>query len=359
MEWDHAHSSAILVDFEEGEKVYNPIDDERCSGQSKKVAADGQPFWMPRFFPRPLGADITAKTGLRFASADWQPCGHKDIVICHAESHYDFHLYYVDESELNAMPVCNIGTASNPDLPVCQDTDSAANHDYFRLINSSIPIKLSTSKAGTDEQVEKDVSFCVDPTSAILRSGVHYGDKSETLDEWKTPVTIIGSHDCKLKFFEPMVSWNWISGCVRGSTTWPVFKVSDIVYSSKGTVALPTTWQVEVSPGCKATDCARKEPSGHCHIKITVEGESCPAEGCPQIQRECGEMPDCVTGENYKSPFTTTTTPTSTASDTSTVTLTVTKTTTQATSVDMSLSMLQHKFGFLLIVVMSFAYRKL
>eukprot|EP00930_Biecheleria_cincta_P085631 TRINITY_DN75016_c0_g1_i1.p1 TRINITY_DN75016_c0_g1~~TRINITY_DN75016_c0_g1_i1.p1 ORF type:complete len:470 (+),score=68.00 TRINITY_DN75016_c0_g1_i1:112-1410(+) len=314
MEWDHAHSSAVLVDYVEGNKVYNPIDDERCSGKSTKVAADGQPFWMPRFFPRPLSSDITAKTGFRFASADWQPCGHKDIVICHAESHYDFHLYYVDESELNAMPECKIGTASNPDLPVCQDSGSnAANHDYFKLINSSIPIKISTSQAGTDEQVEKNVDFCVDPTSAILRSGVHYGDKSETLNEWRTPVTIMGSHDCKLKFFEPMVSWNWISGCVRGDTPWPVFNVSEIIYSSKSIVALPTTWQVEVSPGCKAQDCLRKEPIGQCHIKITVEGEACPAEGCPEIRQECGEMPDCVTGKTYQSPLTTTATSTITA----------------------------------------------
>jgi len=32
------------------------------------------------------------------------------------------------------------------------------------------------------------------------------------MGEWKTPVTIIGSHDCQIKFFEPMVSYKWMAG---------------------------------------------------------------------------------------------------------------------------------------------------
>lgn len=49
---------------------------------------------MPRFYPKSVSDKIKETTGIQFASVDWQPCGHKDIVICHGESHYDFHLYY-------------------------------------------------------------------------------------------------------------------------------------------------------------------------------------------------------------------------------------------------------------------------
>jgi len=304
MQWDHVHSDAVMVDYVQGSKVYNPVDDPRCHGNSDKVADDGQPFWMPRFFPRTLSSDITAKTGFKFASVDWQPCGHKDIVICHAESHYDFHLYYATPAELNALPDCRIGTSTNPKLPVCEDSpDIAANHDYFKLISSPMPVKLSTNMGAGGAQVQNEVAFCVDPTSAILRSGVHYGDKGETLNEWKTPVTIIGSHNCTLNFFEPMVSWNWISGCGTESNSqipWPVFKVTDIEYNNKSFVALPLGWQVEVSAGCKAHDCQHRAPSGTCHIKIVVEGNSCPPTGCPVLQRECGEIKDCLTDRTYQ-----------------------------------------------------------
>merc|ERR1712050_441981 len=112
----------------------------------------GQPFWMPRFISRPVPQQVTAMTGICFASIDWQPCGHKDITICHAESHYDVHFYYVDESTLGAQPMCSIGSSSNPKLPICRDSSTnAANHDYFRLINGSIPTRLASTRTVKDK----------------------------------------------------------------------------------------------------------------------------------------------------------------------------------------------------------------
>ena len=305
-EWDHIQDETIFVDGENGGKVTNAENDPRCNGDSSIVASDGAPYWMPRFFPRPVSEEITRVTGVKFASADWQPCGHKEITICHAESHYDFHMYYEDESVMNAMPMCDIGVPTNPDLPVCQDSaTSGPNHDYFRLINHSIPLSLSASSSnGTLEKAEMD--FCVDPSSAILRSGIHYGDASETLQEWKTPVTIVGSHDCQLKFFEPMFSWKWASGCVpEEQTSWPVFEVANIQYTKKGIESLPDSWRIEVSEACKATSCSpgRMEPpsSDVCHIKLTTEGDKCPESGCTLL-RECGTINDCSTGKTYVSP---------------------------------------------------------
>ena len=219
MEWDHVHSETIFVDGENGGRVYNANNDQRCNGSSSTEARDGLPFWMPRFFARPVSEEITRVTGVKFASPDWQPCGHKEITICHAESHYDFHLYYESEADMNSLPLCDIGVSSNPDLPVCRDSaTNEVNHEYFKLMNHSIPLRMSTSAPAVSgrelqEVVEKD--FCVDATSAVLRSGVHYGDASETKDEWKTPVTIVGSHDCKLTFFEPMFSWKWMSVSIQ------------------------------------------------------------------------------------------------------------------------------------------------
>lgn len=306
-EWDHIHADTIFVDGENGGRVYNAENDERCNGDSSVVATDGQPFWMPRFFPRPVSEEITRVTGVQFASADWQPCGHKEITICHAESHYDFHMYYEREEDMNALPLCSIGVPSNPDLPVCQDSATLEeNHDYFRLVNHSIPLTLkqSSPEGGI---VDSRKEFCVDATSAVLRSGVHYGDASETLEEWKTPVTIVGSHDCELKFFEPMFSWKWVSGCVNEfQTSWPVFEVQDIQYNQKGIESLPDSWKVEVSEACRATNCFPGEmdppSSSICHIKLTAQGNKCPESGCTLL-RECGNIADCSTGQPYVSPW--------------------------------------------------------
>jgi hypothetical protein len=305
-EWDHIHDETIFVDGENGGRVFNADEDERCNGDSSVVATDGQPFWMPRFFPRPVSDDIVRTTGVRFASADWQPCGHKEITICHAESHYDFHMYYEDEAVMNALPLCDIGVPTNPDLPVCRDTANQDNHDYFRLINHSIPLSLKQSSP-EGVIVETDKNFCVDPSSAVVRSGIHYGDASETLDEWKTPVTIIGSHDCQLKFFEPMFSWKWVSGCVNSAqTSWPVFEVQDIQYTKKGIESLPDSWKVEVNEACRAANCfpgAMDPPSAEvCHIKLTAQGTKCPEGGCTLL-RECGDILDCSTGTTYVSPW--------------------------------------------------------
>jgi hypothetical protein len=309
-EWDHIHDETIFVDGENGGRVYNADDDPRCNGDSSILASDSQPFWMPRFFPRPVSQEITNVTGVKFASADWQPCGHKEITICHAESHYDFHLYYEDESTMNALPMCQIGVPTNPDLPVCQDSGSEiVNHEYFRLINHSIPLTMSVSSPlNNNVLVESDKTFCVDPSSVVVRSGIHYGDASETLDEWKTPVTIIGSHNCQLKFFEPMFSWKWVSGCVEETqTSWPLYEVQNIQYTKKGIESLPDAWSIEVSEECKAQSCFPGEmdppTSNVCHIKLIVEGDKCPEETGCTLLKECGTIEDCSTGTTYVSPW--------------------------------------------------------
>jgi hypothetical protein len=145
----------------------------------------------------------------------------------------------------------------------------------------------------------KDFQFCLDPSSAILRSGVHYGDKSETLDEWKTPVSIIGSHDCQIKFFEPMVSYKWMAGFIP-NTAWPYFKVDNIQYNSKTYEALPNSWSINVSRSCA-------QQNGACHVQLTVEGTKCPSGGCNRL-RECGEVLNCNTNQPYVPNYTTTTT---------------------------------------------------
>jgi hypothetical protein len=293
-EWDHVSAEAVVIGHGAGLK---PTDDPRCSGDSQENAADGQPYWMPRFFSRPVSEEIKQLTGIQFASVDWQPCGHKDITICHGESHYDFHLYYTTEEALNSLSACDIGTRANPRLPVCEDSQNPINAAYFKLINQNMPVSAQiSSDIGGVSTEQKNFHFCVDETSAILRSGVHYGDKSETLKEWKTPVTIIGSHDCELMFFEPMMSWKWISGSIRNAP-WPYFKVENIQYNTKTFEALPHTWSINVSEGCKTGGEA-------CHIKLTVEGTRCPAQGCSR-ERACGQMVSCTTGQPYSPSYST------------------------------------------------------
>mmetsp|Transcript_94325 Transcript_94325/g.173645 ORF Transcript_94325/g.173645 Transcript_94325/m.173645 type:complete len:398 (-) Transcript_94325:122-1315(-) len=300
MQWDHIAAEAVTITWKPWQGARKPTDDPRCSGKSNKKAPDGQPYWMPRFFPRSVSSEIKAQTGIQFASVDWQPCGHKDILICHGESHYDFHLYYDTEERMNSLAMCKIGTKANPSLPVCENTSDLINKDYFKLIGKNMPRSAKVT-SGTDSRltVDKTFDFCVDPTSAILRSGVHYGDETETLTEWKAPVTIIGSHNCSLKFFEPMISSKWITGQSPNSP-WPHYEVSDIQYNQKDFVALPSGWSISVTEGCKDSS------SGSCHITVTVEGTRCPESGCI-VKQECGTMKRCSTAKQEKSPSSATT----------------------------------------------------
>ena len=41
MEWDHVHSETIFVDGENGGRVYNANNDQRCNGDSSVLARDG------------------------------------------------------------------------------------------------------------------------------------------------------------------------------------------------------------------------------------------------------------------------------------------------------------------------------
>jgi hypothetical protein len=291
-EWDHDHDRYIQFPTRGNKKVKNPVDDPRCQGDSKDKAIDGIEWWMPRLHWKQVSQEITAVTGIEVVDVSWQPCGHKEITICHAESHYDIHLYYVKKEKLQRMPKCEIGVRDNPRLPVCQDSETnEVNHQYFGLLKNDMPIDNLTING----EIER-IRFCVDPSSAIMQSGVHYGDVRETNNEWRRPVTIIGSHDCQLMFFEPMVSWKWIENSVGSGSPWPKVEISDIKYNNKTFEALPDQWSVEVTDGCKS--------GGNCHITLIVQGTPCPASGCT-LQRECGmDVIDCTTGSVYRGPGT-------------------------------------------------------
>ncbi|CAD7953920.1 unnamed protein product [Amoebophrya sp. A120] len=253
-----------------------------CDPQSTAKAADGKLYWAPRIFPQPVSAEVTRKTGIHFASVDWQPCGHKDVVICHGESHYDFHLYYVSQAELNGY------TCSNPN-PVCPDLDDTnqRNHKFYKLMKGNIP--SFADKATGDTQ---QFNFCVDPTSAMPNSGIHYGDKSETLSEWRNPVTVLGSYDCKLTFFEPMFSWKWVQG-KTGSGEWPKYDSGRITYDEKNFRPLPDSWSVEVD----RVACATTNPSSDCKITVTIRGKRCGASGCGALPQECGLQRNCINNQ--------------------------------------------------------------
>lgn len=250
---------------------------------------------------------MTSKTGIEFASVDWQPCGHKDIVICHGESHYDFHLYYKKQSELEGDDMkCDKSKPIHEQI-MCLDDDGpqsacdkskpicGTNHKYFKLMRDHLPVTVDG----------KSVDYCMDPTSAIPASGVHYGDKSETLKEWVRPVTITGSHDCELTFFEPMVSWKWITnsaGAGSASEQWPNWKSGEIVYNERTLDAIPTRWQVKVSDACA------DGVAGTCHIQIIVYGKKCdPVTGCAgKGAKNCagataseGGVKNCLDGKVY------------------------------------------------------------
>jgi hypothetical protein len=146
-----------------------------------------------------------------------------------------------------------IGSAQQPKLPVGRDSNEPANHAYSKLIGNENWPSTYREGDGTSHGAAKSVDFCVDASTAILRSGVHYSDKTDTLDEWKLPVTIIGSHDCRLLFFEPMVSWKWISKSTIYQAHWPKFEVSGIVFSKDKVHPVPSKWSVEVSDGCRTS----------------------------------------------------------------------------------------------------------
>jgi len=290
-EWDHDNDEYIQFPTSGDQKVKNPIDDPRCQGDSKDKAKDGIEWWMPRLHWKQVSQEITAVTGIEVVDVSWQPCGHKEITICHAESHYDIHLYYVKKEKLQQMTACEIGVQENPLLPVCQDSQTnEANHEYFRLMKNDMPVDSILING----EVEP-INFCVDPSSAIMQSGIHYGDVRETNNEWRRPVTIMGSHDCQLMFFEPMVSWKWIENSVGSGSQWPKVTVSNITYNRKTFEALPHQWSVEVTDGCKS--------GKNCHITLVVEGSPCPSSGCT-LKRECGmDVIDCTTGSVYQSPY--------------------------------------------------------
>jgi len=328
IEWDHDPTTAVMVSGSYNAGSSDPNLAGPCGLGSEEISpVDNLPYWFPRLFNRDVSAEITRKTGIQYASLDWQPCGHKDIVICHAESHYDIHLYYVTPQDQSSM-TCDLDPPqgkSRTALPQCRDSaTSSRNHDYFKLIKNNLPDRARITdqtapniyannqdhSAGQQTPLKQhDFDFCVDPSSGIMGSGMHFGDKSETLNEWRSPVTIIGSHDCKMSFFEPMVSWNWITNAKSADQSWPVFETRDLVYTQKTFTALPTSWSIRVSEGCRTCSQGSSVAACNCHLKLVLRGERCdiPGANC-QVKKECIECgdtntKDCLTGMPYRSPW--------------------------------------------------------
>jgi len=259
-----------------------------CDSDSTATASDGKLYWVPRIFQRSVPSDVTAKTGIHFASVDWQPCGHKDVVICHGESHYDFHLYYVPAAEVNAYTCDNAN-------PVCPDLAHAPrNVRFFKLMKGNLP-RYASKANGQPGSVPavKNFDFCVDPTSAMPNSGIHYGDKSETLKEWKEPVTVMGSYDCKLTFFEPMFSWKWVQG-KTGSAQYPTYESGTITYDEKNFRPLPDSWSVTVSPECASGSGA---PISECKVTVVVRGKRCLGGSCGALPQNCGQQKNCISNQ--------------------------------------------------------------
>jgi hypothetical protein len=287
--WDHDYDKAIvLTDRIAKAREAGGL----CDPASNELAKDGVPYWMPRFFPKEVPAEVTAITGIKFASVDWQPCGHKDIVICHGESHYDLHFYYADQSELDGM-TCDIGAhmpSHTAGQVICHD-ESVLNHEFFKLMADNIPVKAD----GQGTEAARNFDFCVDPTSAIPKSGIHFGDRSDTLEEWKRPVTILGGYACKLTFFEPMISWKWITryGNSMKSRPWPSFDSGDLEYNEKTFKPLPKRWKVQVSDACEGTFTGALGNST-CNVTVTLYGEKCGSEGCPERHARCGRAKNCL-----------------------------------------------------------------
>jgi len=273
-EWDHDAAYSLALD----RAAVNPKDGV-CSDGSVYRGPDGLTWPTPRFYPVAVPPELTRITGIQYASVDWTPCGHKNVVICHAESHYDFHLYYIPQAEAESAKMACINSAPNcPRGP-------QENAKFFNVMRGNLPARRNLQTQ----------DFCVDPTSAIAGSGIHYGDRCETLNEWQTPVSIIGSHDCKLTFFEPMISWRWIIGMFSPSE-WPTWESGEIEYNEKRFGPLITKWRVDVSRSCKDVGYGGSSVTP-CHIKITAEGVKCPPGGCAPPQRECGAVKSCLGDE--------------------------------------------------------------
>jgi hypothetical protein len=283
--------------------------------ESNSIAPQDNIAWtMPRFFPKAVSPEITAQTGIEFVSLDWQPCGHKDILICHAESHYDFHMYYVKQDDLTGMQ-CGDKPALKPTCPDTYDSlanksnDSAsqaqigANEPFYRLMKNNM-IKSATryevdGTTGQKTQTSKqNFDFCVDPTSAMPASGIHYGDVQETLEEWKEPVTILGSYDCKLTFFEAMFSYRWVRGYTKQKfpeIQYPKWESGELEYENKDYDPLPFSWSVEADPNCDKDEDAAFN-NNECVVTLKIRGKKCSGGSCPALPRNCGQQKACKSG---------------------------------------------------------------
>merc|ERR1719335_120194 len=85
MEWDHVPELHMVIESgvknpgnQDGSQT-GPYPQGVCDPESNELnPTDGLRYWVPRIYPRPVPEEVTNKTGVQFASVDWQSCGHKD-----------------------------------------------------------------------------------------------------------------------------------------------------------------------------------------------------------------------------------------------------------------------------------------
>jgi len=193
-----------------------------------------------------------------------------------------------------AKPMCPYHNADKNDVHL----EPVKNRKFWKFMKGNKPIF-----SDREGEARENFNYCVDPTSAIPQSGVHYGDKKETLQEWKAPVTIMGSYDCKLTFFEPMFSWKWVNGRInKWQTTWPKWESGKLTYDEKAYHPLPTSWGVEVSHTCAllGRDGVKRDSIDPCHIKLTVRGKRCGKDlgiDCSNPPQTCAQATNCLNGK--------------------------------------------------------------
>lgn len=73
-----------------------------------------------------------------------------------------------------------------------------------------------------------------------------------------------------------------------------MYESGEIEYDEKNFVALPTSWRVAVSQGCKTNSLGED-----CHVTLTIRGTRCPDGGCPVLPRQCGFHKNCIDDQLY------------------------------------------------------------
>lgn len=187
------------------------------------LASDGVPYYAGRAMNFPLSLEVQTVTGFQSVGFDFNPCGHPPVENF-GVPHYDIHFYYATDEEregwtcnmLEGAPVCN-------PAPGAQNT-SATGALFFNLVQGNLP-----------------ANFTADLGSAVPGMGVHYFDNTSLAPaaRWDKPVLVMGGHDARVVFFEPMVPLAFLSSDVA-STYGPV----EVTYEEQDMIHLPSEYSV-------------------------------------------------------------------------------------------------------------------